>query len=100
MSNTKNKTYISIAPLWEIGIKISLGKLKLDRKLDELKLEIIKNEFEILALDFEHIIELSRLDWAHRDPFDRILICQARIEKLTLISKDNHFKKYNKLKIL
>ena len=100
VSNPKNKTFISIASLWEIGIKISLGKLKLDIKLDELKLEIIKNEFEILPLDFEHIIELSRLDWVHRDPFDRILICQARIEKLTLISKDNNFKKYNKLKIL
>jgi PIN domain nuclease of toxin-antitoxin system len=48
--------------MWEIAIKISVGKLKLDVKVEDLKTEILKNNFEILPLDFEHIIELSRLE--------------------------------------
>jgi PIN domain nuclease of toxin-antitoxin system len=78
IDNPKNKSYISIASIWEMGIKISLGKLQLDLPLEELKQELVKNEIEILPLDFEHINELMDLDYHHRDPFDRILICFAK----------------------
>jgi PIN domain nuclease of toxin-antitoxin system len=100
ITNPKNKTYISIASIWEIGIKISLDKLRLDATLEELKQELISNEIEILPLDFDHIIELSNLDDHHRDPFDRILISQAQTEKLTLLSKDSHFKLYKQVKVI
>ena len=79
---------------------MSLGKLKLDIKLEELKSEILKNNFEILPLDFEHIIELSSLEYIHKDPFDRIIISQAISEKYTLISKDLNFGLYTKVKLL
>lgn len=98
--NPKNKTFISIASIWEMGIKISLDKLELDLSLEELKQELIRNEIEILPLDFDHIIELSKLDFHHRDPFDRILISQARSEKLTILSKDSHFKLYKQVKVV
>jgi PIN domain nuclease of toxin-antitoxin system len=98
--NPKNKTFISIASIWEMGIKISLDKLELNLSLEELKQELIRNEIEILPLDFDHIIELSKLDFHHRDPFDRILISQSRSEKLTILSKDSHFKLYKQVKVV
>ncbi len=98
--NPKNKTFVSIASIWEMGIKISLDKLQLDLTLEELKHELIKNEFEILPLDFDHVIELSGLDYHHRDPFDRILISQAKSEKLTILSKDKNFRLYKQVKVV
>lgn len=55
IQNQNNTSFISIASIWEIAIKLGLGKLKLDTGLDELKSEILTNGFEILPLDFEHI---------------------------------------------
>ena len=98
--NPKNKTFISIASIWEMGIKLSLDKLELDLSLEELKQELIRNEIEILPLDFDHIITLSKLEYHHRDPFDRILISQAKSEKLTILSKDSHFKLYKQVKVV
>ena len=74
IENTENVKFISIASLWEVAIKLNLGKLQLDIKLAELKEVIIKNNFEILPLDFEHIIGLSKLEDIHKNPFDRIII--------------------------
>jgi PIN domain nuclease of toxin-antitoxin system len=98
--NPKNKTFVSIASIWEMGIKISLNKLQLELSLEELKQVLIANEIEILPMDFDHIIELSKLAYHHRDPFDRFLICQAMSEKLTILSKDTNFKLYKQVKVL
>lgn len=92
--------YISIASIWEIAIKLSLGKLTLSISLNELKNEILNNGFEILPLDFEHIIDLSTLKNHHKDPFDRIIISQAISENLTLLSKDSNFKLYKQIKVI
>jgi PIN domain nuclease of toxin-antitoxin system len=100
ISNPRNKIFLSIASIWEIGIKLALGKLKLDIDLEALKQEIIKNEIEILPLDFDHIMELVNLEQLHKDPFDRILICQAKAEKLVIITKDNNFSSYTKVKCI
>jgi PIN domain nuclease of toxin-antitoxin system len=99
IENSVNTNYISIASIWELAIKMSLGKLKLDVSIEELKAEILKNNFEILPLDFEHIIELSKLEDIHKDPFDRIIISQAISERHTIITKDSNFKLYKKVKI-
>jgi PIN domain nuclease of toxin-antitoxin system len=100
IENPNNTNYISIASIWEVAIKMSLEKLKLDIKLEELKAEILKNNFEILPLDFEHIIELNNLEQIHKDPFDRIIISQAISEKFIIISKDSNFGSYKKVQIL
>jgi len=92
--------YISIVSFWEIAIKISLGKIKLDMAYRDLQQHISANGFEILPITFEHTIELTTLDFHHRDPFDRIIIAQALIEQFVLISKDGNFNKYNNLKLL
>ena len=99
IENTENIKFISIASIWEVAIKLNLGKLKLDIKLEDLKEEILKNNFEILPLDFEHIIELSNLEEIHKDPFDRLIISQAISEKLTIISKDSNFSLYSRVKL-
>jgi PIN domain nuclease of toxin-antitoxin system len=79
---------------------MNLGKLRLDIKLEDLKEEILKNNFEILPLDFEHIIGLSKLEEIHKDPFDRIIISQAISENLTIVSKDSNFSLYKNVKLL
>lgn len=94
------KKFISIASIWEICIKLNLGKLKIDVNLSQLKNEILVNDFELLPLDFEHIISLSTLENHHKDPFDRIIISQSIVEKLIIISKDSHFKLYQTASVL
>jgi PIN domain nuclease of toxin-antitoxin system len=96
----EKEKYISIASLWEIAIKVNLGKLSLDITYDDLRLQIIGNGFEILPIMFEHTAALSSLELHHRDPFDRMIIAQALSEQLTVIGKDENFNKYNGLKLL
>jgi PIN domain nuclease of toxin-antitoxin system len=87
--------WISIASLWELSIKISLEKLKLKESLEELvKKQVDTNRLQILALSPQHTYALQRLPFHHRDPFDRLLIVQARIENLKLVSNDETFDKY------
>ena len=100
IENADNTIYVSIASIWEIAIKISISKLKLIVNLEEVKTEIVKNNFEILPLDFEHIIELTNLEQIHKDPFDRIIISQAISEKCTIVSKDSNFVFYNNVNVL
>ncbi len=92
--------YISIASLWEIAIKSSLGKLTLTCSFENLKEAIVNNGFEILPLDFEHIISLTTLENHHKDPFDRIIISQSISENLTIISRDSNFKLYQEIKVI
>ncbi|MBN8706044.1 MAG: type II toxin-antitoxin system VapC family toxin [Bacteroidetes bacterium] len=99
IENPQSFNFISIASIWEISIKLSLGKLSLDLTLEELVKEIIKNNFEILPINIDHILQLSKLENHHKDPFDRILISQALCENFEIISKDINFALYPQLKI-
>ena len=56
--------------------------------------DIIENDFILLNINFEHLVENSKLPWHHRDPFDRLLISQSNIEGMTLVSRDSEFKNY------
>lgn len=96
----QNKCFISIASLWEIAIKIKLGKLTLQFDLQELALHLNRNNIELLPIAFEHILETMDLEDQHRDPFDRIIIAQAKFEKLVIITKDTNFHKYQSIKLL
>ena len=92
--------YISIASFWEVAIKVNLGKLSLDMPYNDLRQQVTDNGFEILPITFSHTAELISLDLHHRNPFDRIIIAQAKSERLILISKDGNFEKYDQLKLL
>jgi PIN domain nuclease of toxin-antitoxin system len=87
--------FISIASLWEISIKISLGKLELKSSFDKLAQLIAENGFIILPITFEDTVRLSNLPFHHKDPFDRIIISQAINNTFSIISKDRFFDDYD-----
>lgn len=86
--------FISIASLWEIAIKISLGRLELKIPFEQLADEIAASGFQILPVTFSDIATLSALPFHHSDPFDRLLIAQGINSGFTIISKDSHFTSY------
>ncbi len=90
--NTIN--FISIASLWEIAVKISLGKLELKTPFSQIGRQIEQNGFEVLPVTFEDTLTVSTLPFHHRDPFDRIIIVQSFNNGLTLVSKDKNFHLY------
>ena len=91
-----NSLYLSIASLWEITIKLSLGKLYLQLSVDEMvESFLIPGGIEILQIETGHLSILRDLPLHHRDPFDRLIIAQAQAEKMTLISADGVFKLYS-----
>jgi PIN domain nuclease of toxin-antitoxin system len=90
--NTIN--FVSIASLWEMAIKISLGKLELKTPFNQIGRQIEENGFEVLPITFEDTLTLSVLPFHHRDPFDRIIIVQSFNNGLRLISRDKNFELY------
>ena len=95
IENTNHSIFLSMASVWEMGIKSSIGKLKLTENFEKSIVEPIHdNAFEILDIALPHIISLQSLPWHHRDPFDRLLISQSHVEKLPLISADALFDPY------
>lgn len=95
ISNIDNKCHISIASIWEIAIKLSLGKLSLNGGLTKISKILKKYEIEILPIEFSHIEKLLKLEFYHKDPFDRIIISQSLVEKIPIITIDEKFKEYN-----
>ncbi len=94
LENTENTIIVSIASLWEMSIKMTLGKLSLSCDLREMIEKIYSNGFEIIPILPEHIIKLSTLDYFHRDPFDRIIIAQGLTENMIIASSDKIFDNY------
>jgi PIN domain nuclease of toxin-antitoxin system len=80
---------LSIASLWEIAIKVNLSKLTLPEDYETfIPLQIIMNSIEILPITLEHLMIVAKLPLHHRDPFDRLLVAQAMVEKIDIISAD------------
>jgi len=95
IKDTGNSLYLSIASLWEMQVKIQLGKLDLDMPLDELWYQQqIKADLSLLPIKEEHIWELGLLPHVHKDPFDRLLIAQSKHEKMGLITADKYISRY------
>ncbi|MGX6601981.1 type II toxin-antitoxin system VapC family toxin [Micromonosporaceae bacterium Da 78-11] len=84
--------YVSPATIWEIAIKQSIGKLDKPADLPE---RVRDSGFRHLNITAEHGIVAGRLPLIHRDPFDRMLIAQAQVERLTLVTRDAEIPKYN-----
>src|SRR3989344_7410249 len=91
ISNPKNKICISIVSLWEIAIKIAIKKLRLKDSIEKLS---TLYDFEMLPLKTSHLLALLKLPLLHKDPFDRMLVAQAKSEKLKLLSNDPQVKQY------
>lgn len=95
-----NQIEISPASLWEIAIKISIGKYALKEPVAEfLEHEIKNNQFRLLPIEPRHIAPLTLMQFHHRDPFDRLIIAQAIVENISIISSDVVFDKYSVLRL-
>lgn len=94
IADSSNKCFVSIASMWEIAIKVNLGKLDLQGPFNQIADFLRENDIELLPITFEHIQLLLTLEFHHRDPFDRIIVAQALMEKLKIATKDEVFYKY------
>ena len=95
IEDTDNVKLVSIASVWEIAIKISLNKFRFEKGLKHFLSLIEDNGFVTLPITFEHAMIVSTLEFIHRDPFDRLLIAQCKVDNLTLLTKDDAVKQYN-----
>lgn len=90
-----SELHLSVASVWEMAIKSSLGKLELPAALPAfLEEQIASTRTRLLEIRAEHAVRVESLPWHHRDPFDRLLIAQARFESLPLLSRDSAFDAY------
>jgi len=86
---------LSLARVWEIAIKVSLGKLEVAEPLETfLPRELGDNAIQLLPIEMDHCLKVARLPFHHRDPFDRLIAAQALHEGLALLSRDPAFDAY------
>ena len=95
IDSPRNSKFLSIVSLWEIAVKVSLGKLVLNKPFEKLFPEQLHfNRIEILDITVDSLIKLTTLPFHHRDPFDRLIIAQALVEDLPIIGTDAAFDAY------
>lgn len=88
IENPHNQCFVSIVSLWEMSIKINLGKLEMNAPFETVMDDITQNGFRLLTIIFNHTLQNSLLEWHHKDPFDRLLAAQSIVENMPLISRD------------
>ena len=86
---------VSIASLWEMAIKQSLGKLELSQSIEEIAEQCDKNDISIIGIEPKHCQKQMELPFIHKDPFDRIIIAQAVTEGYTIITADEYIQQYD-----
>lgn len=91
VDDVANEVYVSAARAWEISTKVRLGKL---RFTGSLAARLEKYDVRPLAITVEHGWTAGALPWIHRDPFDRILVAQAKHEELVVVTADAVFARY------
>ena len=94
IANPQNDVFVSVASLWEMAIKISLGKLTLVQPLADVIKQIAVEDIMILPILPEHTLQVLTLPFHHRDPFDRIVIAQSHVENLPVVTDDHEFGAY------
>ena len=87
-----NRVCVSAATIWEIAIKEALGKLEIPQ---DFRVILGEQGFEALPITWDHAFEVTHLPDHHRDPFDRLLIAQCRVEEMTFISQDAVARRYD-----
>ena len=100
INDPANDVLISPASYWEIAIKVGLGKLNLHASYDDfMRRGIVGNDFDILPIEPRHTSLLTTLPLHHRDPFDRLLIAQALVDGIPIVSADAAFDPYGVVRI-
>jgi PIN domain nuclease of toxin-antitoxin system len=92
MRSRDNDVFVSVASIWEAEIKAASGKLRLEA---DLQAEPGEHGFTSLDISARHAVAAARLPEHHRDPFDRMLVAQAQLEGLTIVSRDPVFDRYS-----
>ncbi len=96
--DVSNALYLSSASVWEIVIKHSLNRLEKTRYIEDIREFIndciVQLQVTPLAITVADVLELSELPYVHKDPFDRILVAQARLHDLIIITKDSSISRY------
>jgi PIN domain nuclease of toxin-antitoxin system len=96
IADAENQILVSPASLWEIAIKISLGKYRLPQDYGEfMAQQLARNDFDLIPIELRHTAALIEMPFHHRDPFDRLLVAQAKMENITLISRDAALEAYD-----
>ena len=96
ISDGSNELFFSVASGWEIAIKAGLGRIDIPDPLDRFVSEhLFRNHMDVLAIQLSHALHVVTLPKFHRDPFDRMLISQAQIEKLPILSSDKLLAAYD-----
>ena len=91
-----NEIYFSAASAWEIAIKSSLGRVTLpDEPEVFITAQLQENGFQVLPVQLHHALGVAALPAVHRDPFDRLLVAQARTEQLAVLSRDARLARYS-----
>jgi len=91
IGDPENTIFVSAVSLWEIWLKESLGRLRLPEDFEE---RLAAESFESLPLTAAQARQVAMLPWRHRDPFDRMLVAQARVENLILLTADDRVAAY------
>lgn len=95
---SRNSTiFISNASLWEIAIKMSIGKLRLRGSMEDLEAYLADKGFQILQFNFGDLSTLQELPFHHQDPFDRMIVAQAKNRSLQVLTNDKIVSKYFRL---
>ena len=95
LQDPANDKFLSIASPWEVGIKVSTGKLALSRPLEAYFTEQMGlNSVQMLPITLAHVAAVSTLPFHHRDPFDRLIIAQSLTENIPIVSADAAFNAY------
>jgi len=96
IGNAHQRLFLSLASVWELAIKSSLGKIHFKQPLDLFLLDQLRlNSIRILDIRMQHVLQVKDLPFHHRDPFDRLIISQALLEKIPVISSDKTFDQYS-----
>jgi PIN domain nuclease of toxin-antitoxin system len=96
VASPRNERYVSAATAWEIAIKYRAGKLRLSGDPAVLVPEwLVRTVTTALAVSHRHALHVCNLPLHHHDPFDRLLIAQAQLESLTLVTADAQFERYD-----
>jgi len=100
IEDLENQRFLSVASLWEMSIKSSIGKLELSLSFEVLvQREVYGNAISLLAIQPSHLDVLTKLPFHHKDPFDRLIIAQGLTEKMAIITKDNFFDSYSVVRL-
>jgi PIN domain nuclease of toxin-antitoxin system len=91
IASPRNEVMVSVASIWEAEIKAATGKLALDA---DLETEPAAHGFASLPISARHAVTAARLPSHHGDPFDRMLVAQAQLEELTIVTRDPVFERY------